>query len=339
MTRLYLIRHAEAEGNIYRRLHGQYNSRITQNGLKQIEALRQRFEAVSIDAVYASDLFRTRTTAEAITVPKGLSLRPEPRLREVHVGVWEDRCFGALEREDPVGLNAFTHDPERWQVSGAERYEQYSGRFAAALKEIAEAHPGQSAAVFTHGCVLSGGLRRLLGLPHNASRADNTSVSLLEYENGVFTPVFLYDNSHLSEAISTRARQRWWRQQGGKFNLWFRDPGPEDDALYDPAFRPGKGDRVWIAMLEDAPVGYVAVSDTELSVLWLRPEFRHRRMGDQLLGQAVIYLRKKGIDAFSVSLPSSNAEAVSFFAHHSTPVQTDDTHTVFRLEIAVPPLL
>ena len=43
MTRLYLIRHAEAEGNIYRRMDGHYDSRVTLNGLRQIEALDRRF--------------------------------------------------------------------------------------------------------------------------------------------------------------------------------------------------------------------------------------------------------------------------------------------------------
>ena len=42
MTRIYLIRHAEAEGNIYRRMHGQYDSRITPNGMRQIAALEKR---------------------------------------------------------------------------------------------------------------------------------------------------------------------------------------------------------------------------------------------------------------------------------------------------------
>ena len=40
MTTLYLIRHAEAEGNLYRRIHGQYNSLITDNGYRQIQALK-----------------------------------------------------------------------------------------------------------------------------------------------------------------------------------------------------------------------------------------------------------------------------------------------------------
>ena len=75
MTTLYLIRHAEAEGNLYRRIHGQYNSLITDNGYRQIQALQKRFADVPIDAVYSSDLFRTMTTARAIYVPKGLPLQ------------------------------------------------------------------------------------------------------------------------------------------------------------------------------------------------------------------------------------------------------------------------
>ena len=39
MTTIYLIRHAEAEGNLYRRAHGWYNSIITDRGYRQIAAL------------------------------------------------------------------------------------------------------------------------------------------------------------------------------------------------------------------------------------------------------------------------------------------------------------
>ncbi len=340
MTKLYLIRHAEAEGNIYRRMHGQYNSRITQNGLRQIQALKQRFETVALDAVYASDLFRTRKTAEALYLPKGLPLNLEPRFREVRVGVWEDQPFGLLERTQPEAMRAFSRDPERWAVAGAESYAEYSRRFAEALEEIALVHPGGSVAVLTHGCVLSGGLHRLIGTPFDSSRSDNAAVCLLEYENGVFTPVYLFDNSHIPEAISTRARQRWWRQQGGRFNLWYRDPRPEDEALYHPLWAPAPGDRVWIALLDETPVGYVALQGSGVSCLYLRPEYRHRRFGDQLLGQAVSVLRSRGLQTLSIGVPTANLEAVAFFARHcGTPVQMDDVYTAFRMELRVPPLL
>lgn len=336
MTKLYLIRHAEAEGNIFRRMHGQYDSLITLNGLAQIQALERRFAAVPIDAVYASDLYRTRQTAQAICAPKGLPLHPDPRFREVCVGIWEDLPFGELERSWPEELAAFSRDPERWIIPGAESYERYAGRFAAGLTEIAEVHPGQSVAVFTHGCVLSGGLHRLLNIPHDSSLSDNTAVCLLEYEAGRFSPVYLFDNSHLSEAISTRARQRWWRKQGGKFNLWFRDATPADAAVYDPLWTPAPGDRVWIAMLEEAAIGYMAITDTGLSCLWLRPEFRHRRFGDQLFGQAVISLRAKGVQALDIGVPTKALEALAFFAHHcGNPVQMDDIYTVYHLNISI----
>ena len=45
MTTVYLIRHAEAEGNLYRRCHGHYDSTITDNGYSQIAALAKRMSA------------------------------------------------------------------------------------------------------------------------------------------------------------------------------------------------------------------------------------------------------------------------------------------------------
>ena len=46
MTTIYLVRHAEAEGNLYRRIHGWYDSLITDNGFRQIQALEARFRDI-----------------------------------------------------------------------------------------------------------------------------------------------------------------------------------------------------------------------------------------------------------------------------------------------------
>ena len=44
MTTIYLVRHAEAEGNLYRLVQGHFNGFITKRGYEQIRALRRRFE-------------------------------------------------------------------------------------------------------------------------------------------------------------------------------------------------------------------------------------------------------------------------------------------------------
>ena len=154
MTRLYIVRHAEAEGNLYRRVHGWYDSLITDNGRRQIAALAYRFQDVPIDAVYASDLFRTKTTAGAVYRPKGLPLRTRPDLREIHLGVWEDRTWGELARWDGERLRRFNAMAPDFAVEGGETFAQVQARILRAVLDIAADHPGQSVAVFSHGSAI-----------------------------------------------------------------------------------------------------------------------------------------------------------------------------------------
>ena len=94
MTQIYLVRHAEAEGNLYRRIHGHYDSLITDLGYRQIAALAHRFESIHVDAVYASDLYRTCATASAIYRPKGLELHRRRDLPELKSSNFNLRSFG-----------------------------------------------------------------------------------------------------------------------------------------------------------------------------------------------------------------------------------------------------
>ena len=75
MTRIYIIRHAEAEGNLFHRAHGWFDGHITATGMEQIAALEKRFADIHVDTAYASELTRTQTTAQAVVAPKGLKLR------------------------------------------------------------------------------------------------------------------------------------------------------------------------------------------------------------------------------------------------------------------------
>lgn len=95
-TTVYIIRHAEAEGNVYRRCHGQYNALLTTRAYKQLPYLAKRFENVPLAAVYSSDLFRARVTAQAVAEPHHLSVETRPVLREIDMGDWEDIPWAEL---------------------------------------------------------------------------------------------------------------------------------------------------------------------------------------------------------------------------------------------------
>ncbi|MCD8331616.1 MAG: bifunctional histidine phosphatase family protein/GNAT family N-acetyltransferase [Oscillospiraceae bacterium] len=242
VTKVYLIRHAEAEGNLYRRLHGWYDSAITENGRRQIAALRQRFQDVPVHAVYASDLFRTRTTAAAISQPRGLEVNTRQALREIHVGEWEDMPFGQVAQQVPDQYEHFLHNRPEFFVQGGEGFQQLRERVSAGILHIARAHPGKTVAVFSHGMAIRNALGCFLNLPleqvgEQIPHGDNTAVSLLEIEDGQVRVAFYNDNSHLTPELSTFARQMWWRKQAKvqDANLWFRplDMDRQGQVYYD----------------------------------------------------------------------------------------------------------
>ena len=74
MTTIYLVRHGEAEGNAFRRIHGQYDTILTPTGFRQTEALARRFREIPVDACFSSDLTRASLTARAVYLPKRLPL-------------------------------------------------------------------------------------------------------------------------------------------------------------------------------------------------------------------------------------------------------------------------
>jgi probable phosphoglycerate mutase len=228
MTTVFLVRHGEAEGNLYRRIHGHYNSTITNNGLQQLEALKKRFAPIHLDAAYSSDLYRARKTAEAVCNPKHLTVQLDPRLREVSMGEWEDRPWADVARTDQEQAHNFSKRHLEWCVTGSEGYQKAADRFAQAVFEHAAAHDGQTIAIFAHGSVIRTFLCRANGLPltemNQIRHSDNTGVSLLEIEGEHIRPIYENDNSHLSPDISTLARQSWWKkhQTGADPCLWFR---------------------------------------------------------------------------------------------------------------------
>ncbi len=299
MTTLYLIRHAEAEGNVFRRLQGHYNAMITPNGRKQIAALAKRFEDVRIDAVYASDLSRTCCTAGAIYLPKRLPLHKDPRFRELYCGDWENLPFGWLEHVDPTRYRAFTGSPRDWHVENSERFGDYTGRFLEAMGEVAERHDGKTVAIFSHGMVMRG-VMQCLFFPDrdNLGHSENTAVTKLIYENGQYTLEYFNDDSHIPYEISTLGRQMWWR--GGDhrdFNMWYRDPTPDDAALLRELGVAGETER--ISMIVDHPTGAVALKllpddKALLQGLALLPEHRGKGLSEQLLGEAISIARAAG---------------------------------------------
>lgn len=222
MTKIYLIRHAEAEGNLYRRVHGHYDGDITPRGCKQIALLSERFRGVRVDAVYASDLRRTQKTAGALLRDRPLSLNIEPRLKEIGMGIWEDSPWGNVGYDQPEQLRYFSNDPDKWSVAGCEPFPQLRARMTGVLAELAERHEGQTLACFSHGMAIRALVSGLRDIPsdriYETPHGDNTCVAAITYSGGRADIAYFNDNRHLPPAVSTFAGQSWWRERRMTFD-------------------------------------------------------------------------------------------------------------------------
>lgn len=306
MTTVFLIRHAEAEGNLYRRAHGHYDSTITDRGYRQIAALAKRFEHEHIDAVYTSDLVRTQTTALALTRTHGLPLHTTPELREVGVGAWEDHTWKWLDRFDTEELIKFNTDAENWHVEGGQDAAGVRDRMLKALWEIVDAHPDETVAVFSHGMAMRILLGTLQGLPlaeiDRTPHGENTAVSRLEADENGIRVVYRDDASHLSGELSTLRRQAWTKNKNGmEEGVWFA-ADPEIEGRFE-------------AMLGDDRVGAVAVrktgeSSAAIEELWLDENEQGKGFGVRLVGQALSYARARGCDTLRVTIPRDASLAV-----------------------------
>ena len=344
MTEIYVIRHVQAEGNLYRHMQGHWDGDVTPAGRRQRDFLALRFKDIPVDAIYSSDLLRARFTATAITQYHDLPVQLDKRLREINIGPWEAKPFANVIWEQPEAFEAFLHDQEHFSLPGSETFHQVQARVVEALYEIAEKNPGRTVAVTTHGVAIRCLLTGLLGVSLNDSETvpifHNTGVAHLTYENGRFTVDTINDASHLPPELlrrgfETPALRHVYIDPAAHraiyedcyADAWLAAHGNLDgfdaETYYRAACDHHRRDSESVMLLYEGETlaGLVDLDTARgahanygwISLLYLRPEFRGQGLGAQLLGRAVAKYRKLGRRAIRLYVAEDNRIALAFY--------------------------
>ena len=335
MTTIYLIRHAEAEGNLYRIAQGHEDGMLTRRGWEQVRDLSRRFQPIHIDAVYASDLYRTRATASAIYLPKGLPLHKDSSLREVNLGTWEGKPWGEIARQDPEQFVNFSIHSHLWRVKGGETAEEVQNRLMKRISEIARNHDKETIAIVSHGFAIRMLLAKLQGYPleniGDSPQEGNTAVSMLEMENGELRVVFRSDIGHLSSISNANNKIFHKRASALEDGMYYRSPilPEENDQLMN--MRAAAGNDAHDTSLcdsctglytlfgfdgKESPSALLQMDDNgQIRVLYVVPEERQQGLGIQLIGQAVQSAGTLGRSSLQVQLCEEN-KAQEWFANN-----------------------
>ena len=232
---VYIIRHAEAEGNIYRRCHGLYDSLLTPRAYQQLPCLAKRFENVPLAAVYASPLFRARTTAQAVAAPHGLTVELRNDLHEIDMGDWEDLPWAELPHGWPDQYAKWCARPWEAAPPHGETVMQAGARMLNEVRRLAQENDGKAIAVVTHGSAIRGALTIAHGFPpekmNEIGWGDNTCVARLDFaDDGSIDVVYENDASHLPQELSTFACIGWKNAKGIPVSpqIWFRRADPNN---------------------------------------------------------------------------------------------------------------
>ncbi len=165
-TRVLLVRHGQSEGNVARVwTSAREGFPLTPLGHEQAAQVARTIAGRQPQAVYASVLLRAQQTAPAIADAAGLEVQLLDGVEELHVGVHEG---GHDDVVGPVAIEVFG----RWWrdgdlsggFDGGETGEQIVARMRAALDGVADAHPGGTVVVVSHGGAMALASQAMCGI-------------------------------------------------------------------------------------------------------------------------------------------------------------------------------
>ncbi len=185
MLQVYLVRHGETLWNAARRIQGQSDSALTEKGELQAHQVGERVKSLGITHVIASDLGRTRRTAEIIADACGCDVTVDPRLRELNMGVLEQRALDSLNPEEESWRKALVDGTVDGRIPQGESMSEMAERMHQALNACLDLPEGSRPLLVSHGMALGVLLSTILGLPANAERRlrlRNCSISRIEHQ-------------------------------------------------------------------------------------------------------------------------------------------------------------
>lgn len=148
MTTFLLVRHAATEFSDLAIAGRTANIRLSQEGRRQAERLRDLLQPQPVAAIYSSPLERAVETASILAAGYKLRVRREEFLAEVDYGEWTGFSFAELK--DDERWQAFNSCRSTTRIPGGESAVGVQERMVAGLEHLQSRHPDEVIALVTH---------------------------------------------------------------------------------------------------------------------------------------------------------------------------------------------
>ncbi|MEC0090551.1 histidine phosphatase family protein [Paenibacillus macquariensis] len=195
----YFVRHGETLFNVQKRMQGLSDAPLTEEGIKVAEDLARGLHDIPFSAAYSSSSGRAVGTADTILEGRNMILKTDKRLRELNFGDLE----GAYQADIMKDKNVASFQKLDYTSVNGENMDQVFARTKAAVDQIIadNQESKKNIIVVSHGITI---LDLVMGLDPKAwdmskGGLPNSSVTIVEWENGKFTVGKVGDTSYVEK--------------------------------------------------------------------------------------------------------------------------------------------
>ena len=143
---IYLLRHGQTQWNKVGFIQGRYDVPLNEEGIRQAEEARKKFEGIQIDYCFSSPLKRAKQTAEIALASRNIEIKEDDRLVEMAYGVFEGQ---------PCKLGEFQYQrrqlPSRFK--NGENYFDVVHRAYSFLDEVVSLSKDHNILIVCHGAI------------------------------------------------------------------------------------------------------------------------------------------------------------------------------------------
>ena len=197
MTKIIIVRHCQAEGNLKRFFQGSIDTDITELGEKQIEKVAELLSGEPIEVMSSSPKKRAMKTAEGINIYHKLPIKTDDEIVEIDAGDWEGVLLTDIEKQYPEQMDNWRNDPANFHAPNGESMAQVYERVKKALLRIVSENKDKTICIVSHGCAI----KNMMCFAHGwevkgikeVPLGTNTSVNVVEFDDHL-KPTILIEN-------------------------------------------------------------------------------------------------------------------------------------------------
>lgn len=152
MTTFFLIRHASCNGlgqTLWGRKQGVC---LNEKGEMQAQRLANRFQNVTLNAIYSSPLERALQTADVLARNMNLEVKKSAAANEINFGEWTGKTFEELSRDEQ--WRRFNCHRSMTTIPGGESFLEVQTRIVKEIETLARQHGNERVAIISHADVI-----------------------------------------------------------------------------------------------------------------------------------------------------------------------------------------